>query len=132
MSLGINLFGHHLTILNDTQVKILEEAGHQLETVALSEVDKAVVAAKQTSLGAAATAAISAVDSKELTGPQKFEEALAAILPEVLHYVTGGGFAALEADVIDFGRHFLQSVFNDFKSTTAGKIATEVLHIVGG
>ena len=118
-------------ILTDEQFDALKKAGHEVTTFAISEVDKAVAAAKTTDLGKSVAAAIQAVDNQTLSGTQKFEQALAAILPEVLHYLTGGGVSALIDDVEDFGRQLLQSVFNDVKSSTAGKIAGELLDAIG-
>lgn len=132
MSVDINLFGRHITVLTGAQMKALADAGHQVETVAISEVDKAVSATKGTVLGTAAVNAITAAEDPNKTGPQKFEDAFVAFLPALVHYLSSGNpVGALEADAIDFGRQFLQSAFNDFKSTTAGKVAAAVLQLVG-
>ena len=113
-------------ILSDAAVQHLKDAGHQVETFAVSETTKVIAAAKTTDLGKAATDAIAAVSSHDLSGPQKFEAAVAAFLPTVLHYATQGGFSGVIKDVESFGRQMLQTVFDDTKSSTAGQVASAV------
>lgn len=125
----MSLFGFH--ILTDAQVQALKDAGHQVQAFAVSEADKAVAALKQTDIGTAVANDISAVSSQSLSGAQKFEAVLTNTLPLVLKFVTGGGLSAVEKDVEDIARSLVQSLYNDFKSTTASKIAGEVLHLVG-
>ena len=125
----MSLLGIH--VLTDAQFAALKAAGHSVQTFAISEAEKAVIALKQTDIGAAVANDIQAIASKDLTGPQKFEAVLANTLPLVLKFATGGGFAAVEKDVEDIARSLVQAVFNDVKSTTAGSVAGAILHAIG-
>lgn len=123
----MSFFGIH--ILSDAAVAHLKAAGHDVTEFVASEADKAVIALKGTSIGATVAADIAAVTDHALTGPQKFEKVLANTLPLVLQYVTGGGFAGVLKDVEDIARGLVQSVFNDTKSTNAGKVAADILKL---
>lgn len=129
----MSLLGIHIKVLSDDQWKAvkqtLQDAGHEIVELAGTEVDKAIAAAKATDIGAAVTADIHAMEATDKTGAEKFEAVLANTLPLVLKYVTGGGLSAVIGDVEDFGRQLVQSVFNDVKSTTAAKIAEDILSI---
>ena len=125
----MSLFGLH--ILNDKQVAALKNAGHQVEAYAVSEAAKSVLVLKTTDIGSVVAADIAAVESKTLTGPQKFEQVVVNTAPLVLKYLTGGGVSAAISDVESIARALVQSVFNDTKSTTAGKIGAEILKVAG-
>lgn len=123
----MSFFGIH--ILSDDALEHLKAAGHTATAFVISETDQAVAAAKGTELGKAVSDAIDAVEDEKLSGGEKFEKALSAILPEIVRYASSGGVGALLVDAEDFGRQLLQSVFNDLKSGTAQKIATELLAV---
>jgi stalled ribosome rescue protein Dom34 len=116
-------------ILTDAQLKTLKDAGHEIATIALTDAQKAVAALKETDLGKTVAADIAAVAGSG-TATQKFENVVAATMPEVLKLVASGGVTAALADVESITREFVQSVFNDTKSSTAGKIASALLAVL--
>ena len=124
----MKIFG--LTILSAAALAHLKEAGHEVETFAISEVQKAVAAAKQTDLGAAVTAAINDATTTVLPVAQRLEKVVADIAPQVVRYVSGGGVTAVIADVESFARELVQSVFNDAKSTKAVTVAQAILSML--
>lgn len=107
------------------------KAGQAVQTFALSEADKVVAALKTTHIGSAIAADIAAVSNKKLSGSQKFAAVLANTIPLVVTYATGGGIKAAADDVSDIARALVQSVFNDTKSTGAGKIVGDFLKLFG-
>lgn len=129
----VSLFGIH--ILTDAQLAALKAAGHEVETFAVSEASKAVSVLKTTDIGAAVTSAINTVehganpDGTPMTGAEKFASVVQTALPLIAKYI-GHPEDAL-SDLIDIGNSLVQDIFNDVKSSTAGKIAGEVLKAVG-
>jgi hypothetical protein len=96
-----------------------------------SETSKVVAALVATDIGAAVKADILAVKDHSLSGSQKFEKVVANTVPLLLKYATGGGIAAVEADVISIARALVQVVYTDTASTGFGKIAGELLKLLG-
>jgi hypothetical protein len=124
----MSLLGIH--ILSDAAVAHLKAAGHDVVEFAASEADKAVIAIKNTDIGKTVAADIAAVKDHSISNMQKFENVVSNTLPLVLHYVTGGGLSAVVSDVESLTRSLVQAVFNDTASTTAGKVAAEILSII--
>ena len=102
-----------------------------LKAFGSSEAAKVVAALKETSIGTAVANDVSALTSSTLTGEQKFEQVVASTTPMVLSYVTGGGIAALEADVIGITRSLVQTIYTDVADTGFGKIAADFLKLLG-
>ncbi|AMK19318.1 hypothetical protein [Sphingobium sp. MI1205] len=123
----MKIFG--LRIIPNSQFKDLKAAAEIALNIVPSETAKAVLALKQTEIGAAVANNIEAISSKSLTGADKFEAVLANTLPLVADFLTGKGLEVAIAEIEDIGRALVQSVFNDFKSTTAGKIAGLILQL---
>lgn len=114
----MNIFGLH--ILTKSQVAALKAFG-------LSELDKAIVAAKQTELGATVASAIHAAEQTGKTGSEKLSDVLAVVTPAVLDYAAKGGFPALVSDAETFGRQLVESTLSDIKVTGLGKLAAALL-----
>lgn len=125
----MSLLGIH--ILSDAALKALKDAGHQVETVALNELDKAVVAAKSTSLGATVVATVKEVENSTDTGPQKLAKSLSIIVPEVISYASKGGTSALVADAETFAKQLIESTLADLKQTGVVKIGEALLSVFG-
>lgn len=121
----MSLFGIH--ILTDAQLKLLKDAGHQVETFALSEGQKAVAALKASDVGQAVAADVKSLTDSSLSGGEKFEKVLANTLPLVVKFVAGGGVTAALDEVESLGRELVQSVVDDVESSSAGRIAKAVL-----
>lgn len=115
-------------ILSSKQLAAIKAEAAQFAT---SEVGQAVAALKSTEIGAAVAADIAAISNKQMTGLEKFETVVRNTAPIITKYVVKGGFAAVQADVIDIARAVVQSVFNDTKSKTAPGLARAILSIVG-
>ena len=96
-----------------------------------SEAAKVVAALKETDIGTAVANDVSALTNSTLTGAQKFEQVVASATPLVLKYATGGGIAALEADVVGITRALVQTIYTDIADTGFGKIAGEFLKWLG-
>ncbi|HZU64958.1 MAG TPA: hypothetical protein VFF98_14830 [Novosphingobium sp.] len=120
--MAIKIFG--LTILTSTELA-------SVKSFALSEATKAVAALKETPVGTAIANAISDIDNANLTGIQKFEKVLSDTLPQLQQLLTAQGLKAELADLEDLGRSLVQTIYNDFKSTTAGTWATSILKLLG-
>ena len=118
-----------LRILSKERFNDLKAAADSALNIVPSETAKAVLALKQTEIGAAVASDIEAISSKDMTGAQKFEAVLANTLPLVLSFLSGKGLAVALDEIEDIGRALVQSVFNDFKSTTAGTIAKIILNL---
>ncbi|MEV5033696.1 hypothetical protein MRBLMC3_002933 [Sphingobium sp. LMC3-1-1.1] len=123
------MFG--IRIISKSKLNELKAAAAVAMAIVPTETAKAVLALKQTKIGAAVASDIDAMSSKAMTGTEKFEAVLANTLPLVIEFLTDGGFSAAIDEVEDIGRALVQSVFNDFKSTTAGKLAKTILRLVG-
>ena len=123
----MKIFG--LRIIPNSQFKDLKAAAEIALNIVPSETAKVVLALKQTEIGAAVANNIEAISSKSLTGADKFEAVLANTLPLVASFLTGKGLEVAIDEIEDIGRALVQSVFNDFKSTTAGKIAGLILQL---
>ena len=123
----VKIFG--LRIITKGQFNDLKAAAESALNIVPSETAKAVLALKQTEIGAVVASDIAAVASKELTGAQKFEEVLKNTLPLILTFLNKNGLSAALDEIEDIGRALVQSVFNDFKSTTAGGIASLILSL---
>jgi len=111
--------------------KQLEAVKAEAAGFAVSEAGKAVAVLKQTSIGSIVAKDIAAMQDKNLSGAQKFSTVVANTAPLVLKYATAGGLVAVLADVEDIARSLVQSVYNDTKSTTAGRVAAAVLKRFG-
>lgn len=105
--------------------------GKALEAEASSVVHQAVAILQQTDIGAAVTAEVKTLQSSSLTGPQKFDQALAIAVPLIIKYAAGGGVALLEKDGLDIGRQLVQTIYNREVSTTAGAAASAILKASG-
>lgn len=123
----MKIFG--LRIIPNSQFKDLKAAAEIALNIVPSETAKAVLALKQTEIGAAVANNIEVISSKSLTGADKFEAVLANTLPLVAGFLTGKGLEVAIDEIEDIGRALVQSVFNDFKSTTAGRIASLILKL---
>lgn len=111
--------------------KQLEAIKAEAAGFAVSEAGKAVAVLKQTSIGSIVAKDIAAMQDKNLSGAQKFAAVVATTAPLVLKYAASGGLVAVLADVEDIARSLVQSVYNDTKSTTAGKVAAAILKRFG-
>ena len=118
-------------ILSDAAVAHLKASGHQVETFAVNEFDKALAAAKQTEIGTAALKAVHAAEDTTLTGPQKLEQAVAAVAPVVVDYVAKGGLSAVISDAETFARSLVESTLADVKQTKVVGIAQAILKLLG-
>jgi FixJ family two-component response regulator len=108
-----------------------DNAAHVVD-FAVSEVQHAVAVLKTTELGAQVAQIVKDVSAKDLSGAQKFEAALADVLPLAVSFLTTKGAIGLAvSEVEDVARELLQSTFNDVKSTTAGSLAGKILAIFG-
>lgn len=107
------------------------DSGNAVGEVALSEVQHAVAALKQTDIGKTVAADIKSLKDSTLSGTAKFEQVLGNTLPLIISYASGGGVSAVLTDVESIGRELVQSTFNDVASTKAGSIATAILAMFG-
>ena len=120
----LNLFGLHIAISTSALA--------QLGAFGASELDKAIVAAKKTELGAAIAGIVHDVEDPTKTGPEKMVAALERAMPVVLDYATRGGFAGVLADTEAFARQLIESTVADAKQTPAVKIAAALLRLLTG
>lgn len=102
-----------------------------VQSFAKSEGLKVVAALKETDIGTAVANDISAIQSHNLTGAEKFSTVLGNTIPLVIKFLDGGGVAALEADVEGIARSLVQSIYVDIADTGFGKIAGEFAHLLG-
>lgn len=106
-------------------------AAKSIEAFAFNELDKAIVAAKQTEIGAAALKAIAIVETPGATALQKIEGAIAIVAPVVVDYIGRGGFPAVIADAEAFARAVIESTLADTKQTKAVSIGKAILKLLG-
>lgn len=118
-----------LRILTKERFNDLKAAADTALNIVPSETAKAVLALKQTEIGGMVASNIEAIGSETLTGAEKFEKVLENTLPLVASFLTGKGLEVAIDEIEDIGRALVQSVFNDFKSSTAGKIASLILKL---
>lgn len=118
-----------LRIISNSKFKELKVAAATAMALVPSDVAKAVQALRQSEIGSAIASDIEAIASKDLSGAEKFEAVLSNTLPLVAKFVAQGGIEPALKEVEDIGRALVQSIFNDFKSSTAGKIAKLVLSL---
>lgn len=102
-----------------------------VKSLALSEAEKAVSVLKSSEIGAAVVKDIEAASSKTLTGREKFELVVTNAIPLVTRYAMRGGYRGALADAEDIARQLVQAVYNDAKSSTAGKVAAAILAFIG-
>jgi len=114
-----------------------DNAAHVVD-FAVSEVQHAVAILKTTELGAQVAQIVKDVtaktntDGSPMTGAQKFEHALADVLPLAVAFLTTKGAIGVAVDEVeDVARELLQSTFNDVKSSTAGSLAGQILALFG-
>lgn len=100
--------------LADDALEVLKAAGKAVETFIMSEEQKLVATAKQTTLGTDAFNLISALESSSTSGATKMAAVVAALIPIATDFVAGGGLPGLVNSVEDFVREFAQSAYNDF------------------
>jgi hypothetical protein len=120
------MFG--IRILSSKQLAAIKA---EAASLALSEASRAVAALKQSEIGNVVAKDIMVMSASNLTGVQKFEKVVANTAPLLVKYVTGGGFAAVEADVMDIARNLVQSIYNDVRSKTAPNIGKAILKLLG-
>ena len=120
------MFG--IRILSSQQLAAIKA---EAASLALSEASRAVAALKQSEIGNVVAKDIMVMSASNLTGVQKFEKVVANTAPLLVKYVTGGGFAAVEADVMDIARNLVQSIYNDVRSKTAPNIGKAILKLLG-
>jgi len=118
-----------LRIVKNSAYKELKVAAATALALVPSETAKAVQALRQSEIGAAVASDIEAIASKDMSGAEKFEAVLANTLPLVVKFIAKGGIEPALKEVEDIGRALVQTVFNDFKSSNAGKIAKLVLSL---
>lgn len=118
-----------LRILTKERFNDLKAAADTALNIVPSETAKAVLALKQTEIGGMVASNIEAIGSETLTGAEKFEKVLENTLPLVASFLTGKGLEVAIDEIEDVGRALVQSVFNDFKSSTAGRIANLILKL---
>jgi|GEM_PF-2057765 len=118
-----------LRIISNSKFKDLRAAAESALNIVPSETAKAVLALKQTEIGGVIANDIEAISSRSMTGAEKFEAVLANTLPLVASFLTGKGLSVALDEIEDIARALVQSVFNDFKSTTAGKLASAILKL---
>lgn len=118
-----------LRILTKERFNDLKAAADTALNIVPSETAKAVLALKQTEIGGMVASNIEAIGSEKMTGAEKFEAVLSNTLPLVASFLTGKGLEVAIDEIEDIGRALVQSVFNDFKSSTAGKIAGLILKL---
>ncbi|WP_022684571.1 hypothetical protein [Sphingobium bisphenolivorans] len=118
-----------LRILTKERFNDLKAAAETALNIVPSETAKAVLALKQTEVGSAIASSIEAVSSKEMTGAQKFEAVLEYAVPLVSDFLTGKGLEVAVDQLEDIGRALVQSIYNDFRSSTAGVIAGLILKL---
>lgn len=99
------------------------------EGFVMTEVQKAVAALKTTQIGATVAADIAAIENKSMSGVEKMAAVVSNTVPLIVNYLARGGIKAVEADVLSLAKELGQSVFNDVKSTSAGKVAADVLKL---
>lgn len=119
-----------LRIISNSKFNDLKAAAASVLNIVPSETAKAVLALKQTDIGVAVANDIEAISSESLAGAEKFEKVLANTLPLINKFLNKQGRSAILSDIEDIGRALVQSVYNDFKSTTAGGIAQVILTIL--
>jgi len=103
-----------------------------LKAFGSSTAAQAVALLKQTDIGTAVANDVSAVESTGQTGAEKFAAVLANTVPLVLKYITGGGIAALESDVVGIASSLVQTVYTDVADTGFGKIGAELVDLLTG
>ena len=118
-----------LRIISKGKYNDLKAAAETALNIVPSETAKAVLALKQTEIGGMIANDIEALSSKKLTGADKFEAVLENALPLVAGFLGGKGIDVAIDEIEDIGRALVQSVFNDFKSSTAGRIASLILKL---
>lgn len=102
-----------------------------VEEFALNELDKAIAAAKRTTLGGAVASAIHVAEQNGGSSGAKLASAIAAVTPAVIAYVAKGGVKAVEADVEQFAKQLIESTLADLKQTKAVTIGRAILSILG-
>lgn len=111
-----------LVSIEDTALDALKAAGTVLDGFVISDGQKLVAEVKQTNLGTTALNVVSALDSKTMSGSDKMEIVVAALVPAITTLVSSGGLSGLVVTVEDFALEFAQSVFNDFKASVLPKL----------
>lgn len=96
-----------------------------------SEAAKVIAALSTTDIGAAVKADVLTMQNASLSGAEKFAQVVSNTVPLVLKFVTGGGIAAVEADVLSITQGLVQTVYLDTASTTFGKIVGEFARLLG-
>ena len=102
-----------------------------VKTFANSESSKVIAGLKTTDIGEAVAADVAAMSSATLTGPEKFAAVVSNTVPLILKYASGGGIAAVEADVLGIAQGLVQEIYLDTASTSFGKLAAPLLRLLG-
>ena len=98
--------------LSAAQLVALHDAGHAVETFALTEPQKLVATLKTTSIGATVAAEVANLKDQSISGAEKFAKALFIATPLVVHYVAAGP-ASIVTDAEGVARELVQSLYND-------------------
>jgi predicted DNA repair protein MutK len=125
----MNILGIH--VLTEKQFELLKNAGHEITYLAATPVQQAVAALTALPIGSAIHADIVAIESKTMTGPQKFEAVVAKTLPALVETLAAHGVGATIAEVADIGRELVQSIFNAFTSKIAPSLAGAIVDGIG-
>ncbi len=114
-----------LVAIETDALDVLKAAGKAFETFIITEGQKLVAEVKQTYVGTVALNVVQALESQTMTGEQKLETVVSAVVPLITKLVASGGISGAIASVESFALEFAQSVYNDFKADVA-KIAAPV------
>lgn len=129
----MSLLGIHILALNDAQHAIvkqaLADAGHTVETAAISAGTKLVVALEGTSVGMFIKSEIETLKDSRLSGAEKFEQVVAKAIPEAITLFAAGGVTKTAFEVEDAVRATVQVVYNDTVSTTVPALAADAATI---
>jgi len=110
---------------------ISKNTSDAVEQFALNELDKAIAAAKKTTIGGAVASAIHVSEQNGGTSAKKLADAVAAVKPAIIDYLKRGGVKALEADAEQFAKQLIESTLADLKQTKAVTIGRAILSILG-
>lgn len=126
-----NIFGPTVLTTSKAIAAAPATAITAVQTFGASETLKIVAALKETSIGTAVANDVSALTNSELSGAEKFAQVLTNTVPLVLELLSGGGVAAVEADVEGIARSLVQMIYTDVADTGFGKIAGGFLKLLG-
>lgn len=108
-----------LVAVETDALDVLKAAGKAFETFIITEGQKLVAEVKQTYVGTVALNIVQALENQSLSGEEKLETVVSAVVPLITKLAASGGLSSAIASVESFALEFAQSVYNDFKADVA-------------